>query len=152
MGRLLLGLLVAAFIGVPASAQKSGAADKHAGSWFNDGRDAFLKRTGALQAGDLDLFVAAAKKSGLEASRQQLFFALPKFNPLFDSKDQIAAGAVAKYSKRLEQTPAKAVEEWTQMTGGERLIAAISLTAENSVFPGEKFSEQGFRALATKFR
>jgi hypothetical protein len=152
MVRPVLGFLLAALVAVSASAQKSAAADKQAGSWFDNGRDSFLKRTGALQAADLDLFEAAAKKSGLEASRQQLFFTLPKFNPLFDSKYQIVAGAVAKYAKRLEQTPMMAIEEWTAMTGGERLLSAISLTAENGVFPGEKFSEQGFRALATKFK
>lgn len=152
MIRLAWGILILLAFAAPASAQKSAAADKQAGSWFNNGRDSFLKRTPALSAGNIDAWEAAAKKAGVEASRSEIFFTLPNFNPLFDSKDQLVAGAVAKYAKRLEQIPAKVIEEWKVLTGGEHLVAAISLTAENSVFPGEKYSEQGFRALVTKFK
>jgi hypothetical protein len=95
------GLLLCAFFVAPAWAQKSAAADKQAGSWFNNGRDSFLKRMGAnLSAGDIDAWEAAGKKAGLEASRQDLFFALPKFNPLFDSSDKLVPGAVAKFQRQ----------------------------------------------------
>ena len=104
-----------------------------------------------LSADDLTLWEAAAKKAGLVASRQDLFFILPKFNPLFDANDKFIGGAIAKYAKRLEQIPTKAIDEWTAQTGGDRLMAAISLTAENSVFPNEKYSDSGLRGLATKF-
>jgi hypothetical protein len=152
MYRSLCCMLILATVAAPVWAQKSAMADKQAASWFNNNRDAFLKRTGTLVAGDLDAFETAAKKAGVEASRQQLFFTLPKFNPLFDSKDLIVAGAIAKHAKRLEQIPPKVIEEWKVLTGGEQFVAALAITAENSVFPGEKYSEQGFRALATKFK
>jgi hypothetical protein len=106
-----------------------------------------------LSAADIDAWEAASKRAGVEASRQELFFALPKFNPLFDSNDKLVPGAVIRYAKRLEQLPAKAIDDWKTLTGGDdRLIVAISLTAESGVFPGEKYSEQGLRALVTKFK
>lgn len=153
MTRLLLVSLLVMVSAWPASAQKSAAADKQAGSWFNNSRDSFVNRMGAgMSAGDLDTWEAACKNAGLEASRQDLFFALPKFNPLFDSGGKFVTGAIAKYAKRLEQLPAKSIDEWKALTGGDRLIVAMSLTAENGVFPGEKYSDQGFRALIARFK
>lgn len=64
-------LLVLSVLILPASAQKSVAADKQAASWFNNGRDSFLKRMKAdMSAGDIDAWEAACKKAGIEVSRQ----------------------------------------------------------------------------------
>ena len=66
-------LLVLSVLILPASAQKSVAADKQAASWFNNGRDSFLKRMKAdMSAGDIDAWEAACKKAGIEVSRQEL--------------------------------------------------------------------------------
>ena len=54
--------------------------------------------------------------------------------------------------KRFAQLPAKAVHEWAALTGGAPLVVALSLTAENRVFPGERFSDAGFRAVTGKFK
>ena len=87
-----------------------------------------------------------------KVSHSSMIRTLATFKPLFDSKNQVVAGAVAKYTKRVEQIPAKAIEEWATLTGAEQVSAAISLTAEDGVFPGERCSDQGFRALVMKFR
>jgi hypothetical protein len=153
IARYIGGFLVMVIVAMASvGAQKSAAADKQAASWFNNGRDSFLQRMPAMQKEDVDVWEAAAKKAGIDASRASLGFTIPKFNPLFDAKNQVVAGAMAKYAKRFEQLPAKAVEDWAALTGGDKLVVALSLTAENNLFPGEKFSEPAFRTLATKFK
>lgn len=158
-------ILVMLAITGPVYCQKSAAAGKQAGSWFSNThdsalsgarlkslQDSYLKRTTALSTADVEVWQAAANKATLETTFEGLLFTLPSFNPLFDSKDQVVAGAVVKYAKRLEQIPAKAIKEWESLAGGEQITAAMSLTAENRVFPGEKFSDQAFRAFVAKFK
>lgn len=147
---VLIVLVLVASVGV--AAQKSAAATRQAGSWFTNGEDNFLKRTPALQKHDIDVWEAAATKAGIKADRADLAFGIPKFNPLFDAKNQVVAGAMSKYSKRLAQLSAKTIQQWAALTGGEPLLVALSLTAENSVFPGERFSDAGFRALMARFK
>lgn len=152
MIRILNISLIIAGLVVPVFAQKSDAADKQADSWFDNVRDTFLKRTTALQAGDIDLWQAAGTKALGDVTRGNLFFALPKFNPLWDRNAKLVAGAGAKYAKRLEQIPGAAIKRWQTLTDAEPLYAAMSLTAENALFPQEKFSGKSFETFAAKFK
>jgi len=152
MIRHTLTILALLILARPAQAQQSDAADKRAGSWFHNVRETFLKRTSGLQAADLDLWEAAGTKAMGTTKRGDLFLALPKFNPLWNKSDQPVAGAVAKYAKRLEQIPGKSVENWQTLTGAEPLHAAMSLTAENDLFPQEQFSDKAFQAFVAKYK
>ncbi len=144
----------------PIYAQTSAAARKQAESWFlvqtnpNDSSyvKSYLKRVEdlPLTRADLNVWEAAAKKE--KVSHSSLIERLAKFKPFFDLKDQVVAEAAAKYTKRVEQIPANAIEEWVTLTGVGQFTAAISLTAEDGVFPGERFSDQGFRALVRRFK
>jgi hypothetical protein len=101
VNKTICGLVVLVLAGsAGVAAQKSPAAARQAGSWFNTGGDTFLRRTPALQKHDVDVWEVAARKAGIAADRADLAFTIPKFNPLFDAKDQVVAGAMAKYSKR----------------------------------------------------
>lgn len=145
----VLFLAVASVLGAQSSAEKQAA------SWFGGvGADpiARLNRLSALSDKDLDVWVAAGRKVGLGGTRADFGFQLMKFNPLFDSKGQKLSAAVAKYTGRLEQLPKTAIDQWRSLTQGDSLPAAISLTAEDAVFPREKFSAEAFRQFAAKFK
>ncbi len=158
-------VLIALTTAAPAYAQGSPAAGKQAGSWFFDThdsvlnqaqlaklQDSYLKRMTAIAPADVEVWEGAAKSAGVKVSYQELVFALPNFKPLFDSKEQLVVGAVAKYAKRLQQIPHTAIAEWETLTGREEVSAAMSLTAEDSVFLREVFSDKGFRALVAKLK
>jgi len=149
--RAVLGLLIVALT-QPAFAQKSDAADKHVGGWFNNVRATFISRTAALEKSDLDVWEAASVTPLGSVSRGDLFLALPKFNPLWDQANKPAAGAMAKYAKRLEQIPRPAIERWSAITGATSLIAAMSLTAENALFPKETFNDKAFSTFLASFK
>lgn len=152
---MIRGILLCLVMGVLADsalAQKSAAADKQSASWFHNVRDTFLKRTSGLQANDLDIWEAASAKAGLETTRAALFFALPRFNPLWDVSNKLIPGATAKYAKRLEQIPGTVIEKWQGLTTGDPLYTAMSLTAENILFPSDKFSPKIFADFVAKFK
>ena len=90
------------------------------------------------------MWEAAAKKARVEAPRPNLGLTIPKFNPPFNAKNQVVAGATAKMQKRFEQLPPKAVSDWAALTGGDKLVAALSLTAENGLLPARNSATRGF--------
>jgi hypothetical protein len=146
--------LIILLFSVTSVAQQSDAADKRGGSWFNNVRATFLERLSGLEKGDLDRWESAATKSTSVPGvrRADLGLLMPKFNPLWDSKNKLVSGAVSKYANRLEQVPATAVEQWRILTGASQLVATVSLIAENELFPQERFSEKAFQVFAAKFR
>ena len=149
---IVLCSLIVAGLAATAFAQQSDAALQRAGSWFDNARDTVMKRMPGIQAGDIALWTTAGEKALGAVEPNDLFFTLPKFNPLWDKSGKPVAGASAKYAKRLDQIPAAALERWRIMTGAAPLYAAMSLTAENTLFPQEKFSEKAFETFAAEFK
>jgi hypothetical protein len=153
------GIVCAAFVLLATAgqmaAQKSDAAAKRAGSWFDKGESMTRKinRLHALQKSDMDMYETAFTKASLgDLKRADIGFAILQFNVLFDAKDQVLPGAVIRYSRRIEQLPAKVIEQWENLTGADSIHAAMSLTAEADLFPQEKFSGKAFQVLASKFK
>ena len=140
-------------IGPLLAQQYTQVADKRAASWFDKGESMTRKinRLHALQKRDMDMYEKAFTKAlpGV-SNRTDIGFAILKFNVLFDAKDQVLAGAVIKYTRRLEQLPANVVDEWHTLTGASSPYDAFSLTAEDALFPREKFSEQAFKSLVSR--
>ena len=147
--RTVFALMV--LLTVPLTAQKSDAADSRAGSWFNTDDETFSRRTAKLMDADMNAWVDATK-ANVVFKHDDLYSVMTAFDPLWNDDDQIVKGAVAKYAKRLQQLPVKAVEEWGMLTDADPVFAATSLVAENDLFPHEKFNEKAFQALKTKYK
>ena len=95
-------------------------------------------------------------------SLETLFYALLTYSLIvitfIDLKHMIipnvitVPGAVAKYARRLGQLPRATVARWQAVTGGEALVVAMSLTAEDRLFPKEVYSDAAFRRFVAGYR
>ena len=136
----------------PVIAQESEAAKKKASALFMSAFDALMKTTSSLGSTDYDAWEGAAKKAGIAVERRDLLVNVPRFKPLFSADNKVVPRAVAKYSARLAQIPATALSEWQKLTGLDPMFAGMSLTAEDEVFPKEKYNEQAFRSVVSKLK
>lgn len=144
--------LIFLIITAPLVAQKSSAAEKRAGIWFNNVRDTFLKRLQEVDSVEFKLWLTTATKAVPDRDINDVLFSMMHFNPLWNSKNKPVSGAVAKYTKRWEQIPANVAAKWKLRTGAKALYADVSLSAENELFPKEKFSEAAFKVFVIKFK
>jgi hypothetical protein len=139
-----------------AVAGSSDAADRRASSWFNPTTETLMKRMPGLSKEDTGQCALALKRSIGTVEPEMFLFALPAFNPLWDKTGAPVPGAIRKYSKRMEQLSKKAVEEWQGLTEGSApstgVFSALSLAAENDLFPNEQFNEKAFKAFLAKYR
>jgi len=164
---LLAASLLLAAAGLAAQTTSSRKSPKErAGAWFLDPGSNLdvsarvqlaMDRMSAVSAdADTKAFVAAVN-SLLGGSADGKFLlgvlidTLPRFSPIWDkaTPNKALPGAVAKYAGRLKQVPRAAVDRWEPLVSGEgsaasRLIAAMSLSAEDVLFPNEEFSQSAF--------
>lgn len=174
---LLQPFLLLAAVAASAQAATSPEAVDRAGSWFTDilaGEQTDEARTARAQRWShrlealahkdsegrtsIDTWDAAATKAlGPGDYRLGLVMTLPKYDPLWDKDNQLISGAVAKYTARMEQLSATTVKEWQVRTNeaesqGALLLAAMTLVAEEELFPEETFSQGAFASFMARYK
>lgn len=145
--RLLIkcAVSVAVSLGVTVASQSAG--QECTFKWFTKDRDAYIKRLEALHAPDIIAWHKAGTGPIPAITADDVFNQVAWYNPAWNAKNQPATGAVAKYSNRLSQLPAAAVEEFAKVIQGPKFRAALSLVAEDALFPGEKYSANALAAV-----
>jgi hypothetical protein len=147
--RTLAALLIAISFSMSGAAQ-SGDQDCTF-KWFTKDRDGYIKRLGAVRAEDIIAWHKVGSAGPVPTiTADEVYDQLAWFNPLWSADHQPVTGAVAKYSNRLSQLPASAVDQMSSVVRGPKFRAALSLVAEDALFPGEKYSANALAGIAAK--
>lgn len=149
MRRLGLALCLAAGVTAALGGQPPDPKIRSA-AWFTEDGAVHVARGPHLARtdwGEFELVFEAMAQAVPAARKGDIGIAGVRFQPIWTPSHSLNVATTSRLSRRLAQLPPHMVRRWAAASALDEIRAALSLAAENGLFPDETFSPAAFDRL-----
>jgi hypothetical protein len=114
-----------------------------AAAWFSDDGATHIARGQHLARvdwGEFELVFEAMARAVPAARKGDIGIAGVRFQPIWTPSHSLNVAITSRLARRLAQLPPHVVRRWAGASALDEIRAALSLAAENGLFPDETFS------------